>query len=73
MSEKPSFINQLSLPVIDCELKVDVQNDILKVAAIDRIHNSGKHTICVSNAFFGRRSVAHCSPQRPAHGGRAER
>ncbi|MFC2027763.1 adenine deaminase C-terminal domain-containing protein [Chloroflexota bacterium] len=42
---------ELSLPVIDGELKVDVQNDILKVAAIDRIHNSGKMFVGLVKGF----------------------
>jgi len=44
-------VAEMRLPVIDGEIKVDAQNDILKVAAIDRIHNSGKMFVGLVRGF----------------------
>jgi len=33
---------QMEMNVVDCEVKADVERNIIKISAIDRVHNSGK-------------------------------
>ena len=52
---------QVKLPVIDGEVAVDIQQDLVKIAAIDRTHNPGKLCVGLIKGFALKHGALACS------------